>query len=370
MLPELLASGDQPDVASIHFSVVAPFACKGWMLPIDDYIGALPPPDWPDDYHKVAQENIAYQGVQYGLASEWAPRVVLINLDIMGDIMPYPVPDTWTWDDVLQYALAVTRETPKGEQYGLILTHEPWRDWNIVRAWGGRFFDEDVTESRFDDPNTRDCFQWMWDARFVHQVTPPIGTLQAHGGPFQTFSAGTIGMWPTPSDQAKAMIEEVGDSFKLGIAPEPFGAEPVQPGGARFSFEGNMGWFIPSGSNWPDIAYELMRWRAADDDQALRTALSGFGGFPARKSSGKWNVMQIEPSLPGYGHAAWKLGSESSECFPSFPIADEWCRFWQRWWHGVWIGDEPFFKGDLEGMHNRTTVLLAARKPCVEPKTG
>ena len=158
-LPDLLASGDQPDLASIHFSMVAPFACKGWMLSIDDYVAALPPPGWPEDYHEIAEDNMAYQGHQYGLASEWAPRVVLINRDIMEEAgMPYPVPDNWTWDEVLDHAIAATKRTSQGEQYGLILTHEPWQDWNIVRAWGGRFFNEDVTESRFDDPNTQDCY--------------------------------------------------------------------------------------------------------------------------------------------------------------------------------------------------------------------
>ena len=368
-LPAMMAAGDHPDVAVMHFTRTATFACQGWMRPIDDYIDALPPPDWPDDYHKAAEDNMAYQGVQYGLAVDWAPKAVLINLDIMEEAgMPYPVPDNWTWDDVLEYAMAATRETPQGKQFGLTKYVGPWAQWNMVRAWGGRFFNEDVTESRFDDPKTIDCFQWVWDAIHKHHVIPSQAELTEYDDEFWPLfeEEYRVGMVSTLSDEARLVLNNVGDGFRLGIGPYPLG-----PSGQRFGYEGNTGWFIPSRSAWPDIAYELMRWRLTDDDQILRFAVSGFGGFSARKSAGRWNIVTIEEELPEYGHVAWELGAENQEHFPLFPEYGAWTQlYWPSIGGPVMQRGGPDVEGALLRLHEETNELFAQREPCVEPGTG
>ena len=369
-LPVLLAAADHPDVAFMWFMRTAAYACKGWMHPIDDYIDVLPPPDWPEDYHMVAEDNMAYQGVQYGLARDWAPHAVLINLDIMEEAgMPYPVPDRWTWEEVLEYASAATRETPEGRQFGLFAWPEqPAYQWNRVRAWGGQFFNEDVTESRFDDPKTIDCFQWLWDAIFKHRIVPSQVDWSDYGSGWWMFAAGRIGMISTLSDEAKLFLERerVGDLFRLGIGPEPIG-----PSGQRFGFQGNVGWFIPSRSNWPDIAYELMRWRLTDDEQVLRFSVSSeFSFLPARKSAGRWTIVTVEEKLPEYGHAAWELGAENQEHFPLFPEVDEWMELYFKWIDPILVGRDPDVEGALMGLHEETNELFAQREPCAEPGTG
>ena len=368
VLPAMMAAGNPPDVAKMWFGRTAWFACRGWMHPIDDYIDVLPPPDWPDDYHQVAEDNMAYQGVQYGLAWDWAPRCVLINRDIMEEAgMPYPVSDNWTWEEVLEFGIAATKETEAGRQFGVMIGHQPVRLWNMVRAWGGRFFDEDATESRFDDPATVECIQWLWDATFEHRVMPDEGESAQFGGDFWPLfeEEGRIGMVSTLSDETKYELEVVGDTFRLGIGPEPVG-----PSGRRFGFEGNCGWIIPNRSNWPDIAYEFMRWRLTDDEQILRMAVSGFGGFPARKSAGRWNVVTIEEKLPEYGHAAWEIGAENQEHFPLFPEFQEWSNLYWKWLDPVLAGGNPDVEGALLGLHEETNDLFSRREPCAGPGTG
>ena len=360
--PVIMAAGEHPDCARMHFTRTSPFGCKGWLHPIDDYIDVLPPWEWPDDYHFSAMDNLAYAGVQYGLANDWAPRAVLINLDIMEEAgMPYPVADDWTHDDIVDYAEAATKDTPEGKQWGMLMGHHPIRDWNVVKAFGGSFFNEDVTESRFDDPKTRETFQWMWDASFVRKVTVPSAEEQVFGGSFGAFTAGKVGMWWTLSDETRAAIEAIGDTFRLGVGPEPLG-----PAG-RYGFEGNCGWVIPSRSQWPDIAYEMMRYFLCDDDRQRFMAVSGFGGFPARKSSGKWNVMQIEETVPEYGHAAWELGGESVEHFPLFPDFMEWQGVWAKWMDPIWLEGEADIDGALDGMGEETNELFATREACAAP---
>lgn len=355
-LPVLLASGDHPDSAYTHFTRTALFADRGWMVPIDDYIEVLPPPEWPDDYHFAAVDNMAFEGVQYGLPIDWAPRAVLINRDMMEPILgQWPPDDNWSWDDVLQYAIEATQEVDGGKQFGLSLAHWPIRQWNLVKAWGGRFFNDEITEGRFLEEKTLEAFQWTWDAKHIHKVTPSAGEQQVFGGDFGGFTSGKIGMWATLSDESRSVLEAVGDSFTVGIAPEPVGPDGV----SRFGFEGNVGWFIPKGSDWPEISYELMRWFLTDDDQARFMAVSGFGGFPGRKSSGKWNIQQLEEKLPNYGHAAWEIGQLNEAHFPLFPEGLEWDGLYTKWMDPVLTEGGPDVEGALAGLQEDTNKLLA-----------
>lgn len=355
-LPVLLASGDHPDSAYTHFTRTAVFADRGWMTPIDDFIEVLPPPDWPDDYHWSAVDNLAFDGVQYGLPIDWAPRAMLINRDIIEPIMgTWPPPDDWSWLDVLDYAIQATEEADDGKRYGLGLAHHPIRQWNIVKEWGGDFFNEQVTEGRFLDPNTIECFKWIYDVKHTHQVTPTTGEQEVFGGDFGGFTSGKIAMWATLSDEARVALEAVGDNFTMGIGPEPVGPDGV----SRFGFEGNVGWFIPSEGNWPAVSYELMRWRLTDDDQARFMATSGFGGFPGRISSGKWNIQQIEESLPNYGHAAWEIGQQNVAHFPLFPQYLEWTALYSKWIDPVLTEGDSNVEAALEGLQEETNKMLA-----------
>lgn len=349
----LLASGEHPDAAMIHFTRTAPFADKGFMLPIDDYIDALPPIDWPDDFHFTAVDNIAYKGKQYGFPIDWAPRAILINRDIMDPIMgDWPPPDDWTYQDLLELAIEATDTSGEDKTYGLATGHWAIRQWNVTRGFGGHFFNEDVTQANMLEPETIEAFQFLYDVLHTHGVSPSAADLELFGGQFAAFASGNIGMWWTLSDETRSLVEAVGDSFRMGIGPEPVG-----PNG-RFGFEGNVGWFIPSGSNFPEIAYEFMRWNLTDPEQARFMAVNGFGGFPGRKSSGIWNVQEIEQFLPNYGHAAWVLGAESEEHFPLFPEGQEWMPIYAQHIDPLMLEGVGSVEEALEGLSADTNELF------------
>ena len=178
----LLASGEHPDSAMIHFTRTAPFADKGFMLAIDDYIDALPPIDWPDDFHFTAVDNIAYKGKQYGFPIDWAPRAILINRDIMDPIMgDWPPPDNWTYQDVLNLAIEATDTSGDDKTYGLATGHWAIRQWNVTRGFGGHFFNEDITQANMLEPETIEAFQFTL-RRPAHARRLPVcgrpGTLR------------------------------------------------------------------------------------------------------------------------------------------------------------------------------------------------
>ena len=61
-LPTQLAGGAPIDLAWMHDSRGKTFAANGWLLPLDDFIGAFPPPGWPDEFYPTQVAAFQYRG--------------------------------------------------------------------------------------------------------------------------------------------------------------------------------------------------------------------------------------------------------------------------------------------------------------------
>jgi hypothetical protein len=87
-------------------------------------------------------------------------------------------------------------------------------------------------------------------------------------------------------------------------------------------------------------------------------AVNGFGGFPGRKSSGIWNVQEIEQFLPNYGNAAWVRGAESEEHFPLFPEGQEWMPLYSQHMDPLMLEGVGSVEEALEGLSADTNELF------------
>jgi len=226
--------------------------------------------------------------------------------------------------------------------------------WNNAKEWGGRYFNDDITAGKFDDPKTVEAFQWVWDVKYKHELSPTTGDSEVFGGEWGAFATGRIGLFATLGDECRALLEAIGDKFVMGVAGEPLG-----PAGVRYGFEGNCGWVVPSGSKYPDVAYEWTRFYLTSDERARFLAVSGFGGFPARISSGDWLVRAMEEQLPNFDHAVRELGKECEEHFPLFPEYLEWTGLYQKWIDPVMVEGKPGVEEALVGMSKDTDDLLS-----------
>lgn len=354
-LSTLMAAGTPPDLAWQHQSRGKVFPAKGWSTDLTDYIAAYPPDGWPDDWWEASVDTMSANGKVYGIPYDWATNGIYVNRAMMDPIMPYPAPDDWTFDDLTQAAIAATGEVDGQKTWGVALSLGADHIWRFAKSFGGEFFSQDLTESLLNDPKTIEAAQWAWDLRWKHNAMPTPEDEQAMGvtGEF-TFISGRVAMRRGLNDVAFRYDEAIGDSFPWGVYPMPTG-----PGG-NYSFGGNSGWFIPTGSRYPDMAYELIRYVLSNPELLPTTAVMG-SAFVGRKSFVDWGVPKEElgAAIPNYKHVFVDLPAQNQAVFPWWPGYQEWEQLWYKWTDPIFVEGNPDVEAAMLGLHADTNEFLA-----------
>ena len=222
-----LAAKAAPDIMQIGDDAVPSFVDKGAFVPLDDclkennfdtsiYLPGLLDPGKVD-------------GKQYLLPKDYSTLGVYFNKKLFDEAgLPYPSSD-WTWDDLLQTALQLTKDadgdgTP--EVWGLQLPatwttgFEYW-----VGAAGGKLISEDGKNfvGYMDSPEVIRAVQFYADLYNKYKVAPPPADLNQFGGGNSEFDNGAaamrlFGRWPQSGLKNNPNID-------LGVAPPPQDAE-------------------------------------------------------------------------------------------------------------------------------------------------
>jgi multiple sugar transport system substrate-binding protein len=95
--------------------------------------------------------------------------------------------DTWTLEDLLTAALALTKDSVFGYRP---MTGDYSNIRNLTLAWGGELINEDGTKSLLEDDAVKQAIRWNHDLFFKHQVAPT--TAQIESGYEEMFVAGQI----------------------------------------------------------------------------------------------------------------------------------------------------------------------------------
>jgi multiple sugar transport system substrate-binding protein len=354
-LPTLMAAGTPPDMAWQHISRGEVFPSKGWSVDLTDYINQYPPDGWPDDWWEGSVDALMYQGKVYGLPYDWASDGIYVNRDIMDKITDYPVNSDWTWQDLREMAKQATSEGPDGTIFGAKLNTGSSRLNVISLAFGGFLFNEDQTEAGFDHPATIEAAQYLWDMRWKDQSMATPEQEQAAGISGEAaFVTGRVAMHQALNDNAFRFDEVIGDQFSWGLYPIPQGPE------GRFVSVGNSGWFIPTGSGYPDMAYELMRYALSNPDLLPTTGTMG-SSFVGRKSFWKWGLPQGEMAekIPNYQEVFVDIPGAAQTLFPNWPGAAEWEQFYTKWTDPIFIEGDPDVEGAMAGLQKDTVEFLA-----------
>jgi multiple sugar transport system substrate-binding protein len=356
-LSTLMAAGTPPDLAWQHDSRGKVFPSKGWSVDLTDYIAASPPDGWPDDWWEASVRSMTYDGKVYGIPYDWATSGIYVNRKMMDPIMPYPASDDWTFDDLTNAAIAASGEVDGQKVWGVALALNPWHVWGFSKAFGGGFFDESHTQSMFNDPKTMEAFQWVWDLRWKHKAMPTPEDESAMGVTGEaTFVSGRVAMRRGLNDVGFRYDEAIGDSFPWGVYAMPSG-----PGG-RYAFTGNSGWFVPTGSRYPDMAYEMIRYCLSNPELLPTTGTLG-SSFVGRKSFVDWGLPKgkLGEAIPNYKHVFVDLPSQNQAAFPWWPGYQEWEQLWLKWTDPIFVEGKPNVEEALLGLHEDTNNFLAGK---------
>jgi len=256
-----MAANNAPDILQIGDDAVPMFVDKNAFLPLDEFITGEYALD-TSIYLPGVLEPGQYQGKQWLLAKDFTPLAVYYNKKIFDQYdVPYPT-DDWTWEEFLQVAQQLTKDTDNDGTTDLwgVQLHANWTSgfeyW--VAAAGGRLISEDGKQyvGYMDSPETANAVQFYADLYNKYKVAPPPADLGAWAGGNAEFDNGKaamrlFGRWPQAGLLKNPNVE-------LGTVLPPTGAEQ-----ADVLFWGGFGIF--SGTKHPEAAWRFLKFYVGEE---------------------------------------------------------------------------------------------------------
>ncbi len=171
-----LGSGsDSPDVISVDAPLVASYGLRGWLEPLDDHFSDVTRAEWVD----ALVQSGTYDGKLIAPPIWNSGQLFFYNEDALaaaGITGPGPE-ERWTWQQVLEAAVAVTHDDVFGfqfEQYNRIYQLQPLPQGKGVPVIG----DDGLTvEGIINAPEWVEAFDWYQKMHNEWAVSPK-GTLE------------------------------------------------------------------------------------------------------------------------------------------------------------------------------------------------
>lgn len=260
-----LPVGEGPDITAFATEKIGGYAESGAIVPIDDIYesGQVNAENIPE----VFNENLQYGENYYGVPVNIASLALYYNKDLFDEAgLEYPT-DEWTWDDLEEAALAMTKEVDGEQQYGFgMATNNTIQMWPIMIWAGGGDFIQDGKSVFNSSENVETITKW---ADLIRDKK--IGPATCTGADIDTlFSTGKVGMYFCGPWTA-GTLETIGLNY--GIAGVPEG-----PGGKATLAQG-VGMYMTSSAQEEkkDAIYDFFTyWQSVD----AQVKWSGNVGYP------------------------------------------------------------------------------------------
>ncbi len=210
------AAGNPPDVFELNYENFVTFASRGTLLPLDDHMAASSAVD-DTTFYPAALEAFARDGVQYGLPITFSTVLLVYNQELFDDAgVAYP-DDTWTWDDVIAAADAIT-DAPN-RVWGIAQPVQFWEFYKTAAQAGGGLAVAPTVQ--IDTPENREALHYLVDKIQVHGVMPSDAEMSGVGD-IDLFVNGQLGMIVTGIWMFDHFITNA--DFAWDVAVEPGGA--------------------------------------------------------------------------------------------------------------------------------------------------
>lgn len=280
-LASQFAGGKPPDVFLINFREYSQFAARGSLEPV----GPLLEDAGVDfaDYYSQPLDAFTFDGALQCMPQNISSMVVYYNTDLFkkSDV-PRP-PTGWSWADLRQAALDLT----KGEVRGLGIEPQVIRLAPFVWSNGGEIVDDPQDPSRltFDDPASREALEFIVSLVRDDKVVPTEEELAAQD--LQTrFVTGKLGMFLSSRKDTPAFREVTG--LHWDVAAPPVAEQPS-------SILHSDGYCVAEPSEQKEAAATFISFATGEEGQTL-TALAG-RVVPILKSVSR-SAAFLDPSQP------------------------------------------------------------------------
>ena len=254
------SGGDMPDVFWMHSNEATKYMSNDILLDLTDKVAAsekLEMDKFPSDIKEMYQ----YDGKTYAVPKDIDTIALWYNKDMFDEAgIPYP-DDNWTWDDLYDAAVKLTKDD--GSQYGIAMNPSNEQDgWmNVIYSMGGNVISEDMKKSGFDDPNTIKAMEYV--DKLVKNAMPPAAVMSETGTDV-LLGSGKIAMLSQGSWMVAAFKDNEYISQHCDVAVLPKDAQT----GKRVSLYNGLGWAASANTKNPEAAWKLIEFLGTKDIKA------------------------------------------------------------------------------------------------------
>ncbi|GAA2359838.1 extracellular solute-binding protein [Saccharopolyspora halophila] len=280
------AGGDMPDIVQHDADYLREYAERGALLDLGEYMpGVIDPSKLDESVLRTGE----VEGKTYAIPTGVNAYSIVADPAVFQQAgVAMPDDRTWTWQQFIDTAAQITRNTPDGV-YGL-------QDVGFVDA-GIKVFARQRGESLYgeegelgvSDKTLRDWFQLIVNARDSGAEPPPSRSVEVHAGNVdQSLTAtrsGALGAWWT--NQFPTLAELNGRDLRLLRFP----GESERPG---MYLKPGMFWTVSAETEHPEAAAEFINWMV-NDPRPAEIQLTD-RGLPINTEVREHIVSQLSPA--------------------------------------------------------------------------
>ena len=267
-----IAGGAPPDIAGFQGWEWQPFADKGILVPIEDYIKRDNFTDpWPD--FPVVHTTCERKGHTWHIPLQMGTMVMFYakkHFDEAG--IPYPT-DDWTMEEFLDIAQKLTKTSGNVKRWGYQANGNWYRDIHWIRSTGKQEFDTlvDPHKAQFNQPEIVDIVQLVAsDVYYKLKISPTPADLEGGANTIDTGNCAMKyeGAWYFPNLMSPKLQEE-GKAVPFDVVMMPKGADPNRP---------HRGWsegvnILKTGRE--DDAWEFAKYMAGPEGNKIHSEITG-----------------------------------------------------------------------------------------------
>lgn len=305
-----IAAGTVPDVFMMSGAYFYNMVMKGVVKELDSYIkdAGL---NLARDYF-TESANQMYQGKTYAIPGEIDILALAYNKDLFDAAgVRYPT-NSWTWQDIVNAALKLTKKDKKGVQnygfYSFNSSQELWGD--LVKENGGSFLTPDLRHGALDTPQAIKAIQFAVDLIYKYKVSPTPqgvsslpGYIQSGGSPFLT---GRLAM-KFQGNYEMTLLTAI-KNFRWDVVLMP--REKIQTG-----LGWTQAWCMSANTPHPDEAWTLLHFLVTEG-QVITGQSAGRGLTPSLKSAA-YSSAFVRSGSPNM--KAWLDGWQKHSSFDFSP---------------------------------------------------
>ena len=278
-----VTGGDPPDVVNQDDPIVADWAARGALLPLDELASSAEIADLEDWLLPAARRMGTYGGKRYAICNGLDIRALYFNQSLL-QAAGLEAPRTVA--DLDMIAEATTQWDEDGRPTRIGFLPDPRRLWAWGSVFGGDFYDAEHGRVTSDSPPIIAALEWMTKYRDIYGANEVAAFRQGDQSlPGKTFPllAGRYamvmdGQWRVRDIRAAQQAQrERGERVTdYGVCPLP----PPAEGRARAGWVNGNFFLVPRGARNATGAWEFMKfWCGFAGNEAIAADICIAGGW-------------------------------------------------------------------------------------------